>query len=70
MPAHRGDATRGGRSGGRRLPSLEGGNRGVVAQDAVLLQRYGDCKPAMGWRSVRTVVHALVCAVSSSVSAE
>jgi hypothetical protein len=39
-----------GRSGGRRLLSLEGGNRGVVAQDAVLLPCYGDCKPALGWR--------------------
>ncbi len=39
-----------GSSGGRRLLSLEGGNRGVVAQDAVLLWCYGDCKLAPGWR--------------------
>ena len=56
-----------GRSEGRRLLSLEGGNRGVVAQDAVLLQCYGDCKLALDWRSVRTVVPAVVCAASISV---
>jgi hypothetical protein len=38
-----------GRSGGRRLLSLEGGNRGVVADDAVLLSCYGDCMLALGW---------------------
>ncbi len=38
------------RSEGRRLLSLEGGNRGVVAPDAVLMWCYGDCKLALGWR--------------------
>jgi len=37
-----------GMSGGRRLLSLEGGNRGVVAQDVVLLKCYGDCNSALG----------------------
>ncbi len=37
MPAHRGDGSRGREVGGRRLLSPEGGNRGVIAQDALLL---------------------------------
>ncbi len=37
-----------GRFGGRRLLSLEGGNCGVVAQDVVLLNCYGDCNRALG----------------------
>ena len=43
-------ASEAGRSGGRRLLSLEGGNRGVIAPDAVLQLCYGDCKLALGWR--------------------
>ena len=39
-----------GSSGGRRLLSLEGGNRGVIALNAVLQLCYGDCKLALGWR--------------------
>ena len=39
-----------GSSGGRRLLSPEGGNRGVVAPDAVLVWCYGDCKLAPGAR--------------------
>ncbi len=68
MPAHRGDGSRGREVGGRRLLSLKGGNRGVVAQDAVLLSCYGESMLELGWRSARTVVHALVCAASTSVS--
>jgi hypothetical protein len=58
-----------GRSGGRRLLSLEGGNRGVVVEDVVVLSCYGDCKVALGWRQAKTVVPALVCTASTSVSA-
>ncbi len=57
-----------GRPGGRRLLSLEGGNRGVVVEDAVLMSCYGDCKLTLGWRSFKTVVPALVCASRRSVS--
>jgi len=38
------------RSGGRHLLSLEGGNRGVVVEGAVLMSCYGDCKRALGNR--------------------
>ena len=39
-----------GRSGGGCLLSLEGGNRGVVVEDVVVLSCYGDCKLTLGWR--------------------
>jgi hypothetical protein len=52
---------------GRRQIILRGGNRGVVAQDSVLLPCYGDCKLALGWRWVRMVQDALVCSVRKSV---
>ena len=68
MPAHRGTGTRSRQVRGRRLLNPEGGNRGVVAQDSVLLPCYGDCKLALGWRLVRTVVDALVPTVGTSVS--
>ena len=48
MPAHRGTGTRSRQVGGRRLLIPEGGNRGVVAQDSMLLPCYGDCKFALG----------------------
>jgi ABC-type taurine transport system ATPase subunit len=50
MPAHRGTGSHGRQVRGRRLLNPEGGNRGVVAQDSVLLPCYGDCNFALGWR--------------------
>ena len=47
-----------GRSGGRRLLSLEGGNRGVVAQDVVLLKCYGDFNGALCISWVSTAMNA------------
>jgi hypothetical protein len=50
MPAIEETVPVAGRPRGRHLLSLEGGNRGVVVEDAELLSCYGDCKLALGWR--------------------
>jgi hypothetical protein len=46
MSAHQTTSSCGRLVRGRRLLGPEGGNRGVVAQDSVLLPCYGDCKLA------------------------